>query len=146
MISCTRRIEFDAAHRLINHESKCRFLHGHRYVVQATFVADEGLDVIGRVVDFGVIKAKLGGWIDSNWDHNTILWEKDKELGASIEGFTNQKIYYLPTNPTAENIASYLLEKICPLLFDEDKIKCVKIKLEETPNCSADAGNGNSAL
>ena len=34
MITCTRRIEFDAAHRILNHESKCKMLHGHRYVVE----------------------------------------------------------------------------------------------------------------
>ena len=35
--TCTRRIEFDAAHRVMEHESKCRHLHGHRYAIEATF-------------------------------------------------------------------------------------------------------------
>ncbi len=39
MITCTRRIEFDAAHRILNHESKCKMLHGHRYAIEATFEA-----------------------------------------------------------------------------------------------------------
>jgi 6-pyruvoyltetrahydropterin/6-carboxytetrahydropterin synthase len=54
-ISCTRRIEFDAAHRVMEHESKCKHLHGHRYALEATFVAPD-LDTLGRVVEFGVIK------------------------------------------------------------------------------------------
>lgn len=137
MISCTRRIEFDAAHRIVNHESKCRFFHGHRYVVEASFVADE-LDKLGRIVDFGVVKEKLGGWIDENWDHNAILFEKDKELGESVEKLTNQSIFYLQNNPTAENMAAYLFEVVCPKLFDAAYIKCVKIKLFETPNCYAE--------
>ena len=39
MIVCVRKIEFDSAHRLINHEGKCRMFHGHRYVIEASFTA-----------------------------------------------------------------------------------------------------------
>jgi 6-pyruvoyltetrahydropterin/6-carboxytetrahydropterin synthase len=138
MISCTRKLHFDAAHRIVNHESKCRFMHGHRYVVEATFVS-EGLDLLGRVVDFGVIKEKLGNWIDDNWDHNTILWDKDNKLGDLIASQTNQRVFYLPYNPTAENLANYLLTNVCPVIFSSDLVKCVNIKLSETPNCYASA-------
>ncbi|MEE8246777.1 MAG: 6-carboxytetrahydropterin synthase, partial [Alphaproteobacteria bacterium] len=31
----TRRLEIDAGHRVMTHGSKCRHLHGHRYVVEA---------------------------------------------------------------------------------------------------------------
>jgi 6-pyruvoyltetrahydropterin/6-carboxytetrahydropterin synthase len=89
------------------------------------------------VIDFGIIKELLGGWIDENWDHNTILNIKDKELGDQIAKITDQKIYYLNCNPTAEEMASYLFEKICPKLFADYKISCKKIKIFETPNCYA---------
>ena len=138
MISCTRKIEFDAAHRVMNHESKCKYLHGHRYVLEATFAAD-GLDNLGRVIDFGVIKERLGNWIDEYWDHNTILCEQDKDLGVVIEKQLSQKIFYLPTNPTAENLADYLLRIVCESLFPESGVKCIRIRLYETPNCYADA-------
>ncbi|MES2961641.1 MAG: 6-carboxytetrahydropterin synthase [Pseudomonadota bacterium] len=134
MITCTRRIEFDAAHRIINHESKCKMLHGHRYALEATFVADD-LDNLGRVIDFGVIREVLGGWIDDNFDHNTILSVKDKELGEKIAETTGQKIYYIQENPTAENIANYIFSEICPKLFADKNVRCVGIKLYETPNC-----------
>ncbi len=134
-IICTRRIEFDAAHRVLEHESKCKNLHGHRYAIEASFSAD-GLDALGRIVDFGVIREKLGAWVDENWDHTTILFEKDKTLGKSISDITGQTIFYLPTNPTAENMAAYLLEIICPELFADMNIRCVSIHLKETPNCS----------
>ena len=65
MITCTRRIEFDAAHRILNHESKCKMLHGHRYVLEAEFTAKK-LDKLGRIIDFGVIREVLGTWIDDN--------------------------------------------------------------------------------
>ena len=140
MITVTRRIEFDAAHRLINHESKCKMLHGHRYALEATFVANH-LDDLGRVIDFGVIRELLGGWIDEHFDHNTILSIKDKDLGDKITTVTGQKIYYIDENPTAENIAKYLIEKICPKIFAGKNVKCIAIKLYETPNCSVIISN-----
>ena len=111
-------------------------LHGHRYVIEATFAAD-GLDDIGRVIDFGVIKERLKQWIDANWDHNTILWQRDIALGSAIEAQLQQKVFYLPTNPTAENMAQYLLEVVCRELFPENGLKCTQIRLYETPNCYA---------
>ncbi len=134
MITCTRRIEFDAAHRIINHESKCKMLHGHRYALEATFTTNE-LDNLGRVIDFGVIRQVLGTWIDDNLDHNTILSIADKKLGNNIAAETGQKIYYIKENPTAENIANYIFTEICPKLFADKSVKCVAIKLYETPNC-----------
>lgn len=134
MITCTRRLEFDAAHRILNHESKCKMLHGHRYVVEASFAAKK-LDDLGRVIDFGVVREVLGAWIDEHFDHNTILSIEDKNLGEKIAEETGQKIYYLDENPTAENIADYLLKKICPKLFAKHDVECVAIKLYETPNC-----------
>lgn len=138
MITCTRKLHFDSAHRVVNHESKCKMLHGHRYVVEVSFIANNGLDELGRVIDFSVVKEKLKTWIDENWDHNTILWEKDVSLGGLIEKELSQKIFYLPHNPTAENMAVYLLEEICPKLFAGENVKCIKIKLSETPNCYAE--------
>lgn len=134
MIISTRIIQFDAAHRVMNHESKCKMLHGHRYVVEASFIADE-LDKLGRIIDFGTIKDILGKWIDDNLDHNVILNKEDLELGEKIVSITGQKIYYMKNNPTAENIADHLLNDICPKLFREYQAKCSKIKVFETPNC-----------
>ena len=137
-ITCTRRLEFDAAHRVMEHESKCKHLHGHRYAVEATFGAKD-LDSLGRVIDFGVIKEKLGAWIDANWDHTTILHEKDKPLGDAIAAGTGQVIFYVPFNPTAENLARYLIEVVCKQVFEKEAIKCTRIRVHETPNCYADA-------
>ena len=135
-ITATRRLEFDAAHRVMNHESQCKNLHGHRYVIEATLEAPE-LDALGRVVDFGVIKQKLGQWLDDHWDHATILWEKDRPLGEAIASQTGQEIFYLPYNPTAENLGRYLIEAVCPTLF-EAPLRIARLRVQETPNCYAD--------
>lgn len=137
MIICTRKIEFDAAHRIRDHESKCKMLHGHRYIVEASFTAQD-LDALGRIIDFGEIREILGSWIEENFDHNTILSKDDFELGQKIAQETGQNIFYLDYHPTAENIARFLFEEVCPVLFEEKEIKCVSIKVYETPNCYAE--------
>lgn len=136
-VTCTRRVEFDAAHRVVDHESKCKFVHGHRYVVEATFAAEAGLDALGRVIDFGEVRRVLGEWIDAHWDHTAILWQEDRALGEAVAAQTGQAIYYLPYNPTVENLALYLLQSICPQLFAASGVRCVAVKIWETPNCSA---------
>jgi 6-pyruvoyltetrahydropterin/6-carboxytetrahydropterin synthase len=136
-VTITRRLEFDAAHRVMQHEGKCRNLHGHRYAVEVTVTAPE-LDDLGRVVDFGVIKERLGQWVDREWDHQTILWEKDAALGKAIAAETGQAIAWLPMNPTVENLAKYLLETVCPRLFAAP-LHVTQVKIWETPNCSAAA-------
>lgn len=136
-ITCTRRIEFDAAHRVREHESKCKHVHGHRYTIEATFSADK-LDTLGRVIDFGEVRRVLGEWVEKHWDHNTILHEKDKALGAAIAKETTQDIFYLNANPTAENMAKYLLETVCPTLFAGTGARCIRLRLWETPNCYAE--------
>lgn len=139
MISITRRLEFDAGHRVMNHESKCATLHGHRYVVEVFAVSPE-LDQIGRVIDFSVLKARLGTWLDEQWDHNMIVFEKDEEVLKALSVLPRKKDPWIaPFNPTAENMAEYLLKEICPPLFADTQIKIVKVRVHETPNCYAEA-------
>ena len=59
MIECSRKIDFDAGHRVIGHKNKCKYLHGHRYTLEITAAALE-LDEIGMVADFGFLKKIRG--------------------------------------------------------------------------------------
>lgn len=129
---CTRIIEFDSAHRILEHESKCQYFHGHRYKLEIGIYGDD-LDSLGRVIDFGVISKKIGGWIDHNWDHNTILNIQDKEFGESIKKHSNKEPYYIPCNPTAENMLLYLGDKIIPSILEN--LTSLFLRLWETPNC-----------
>src|SRR5260363_42553 len=36
MLTITRQLAFDAGHRIPDHKSRCRNLHGHRYVLEIT--------------------------------------------------------------------------------------------------------------
>lgn len=138
-VTITRKLEFDAAHRVMNHESKCSTMHGHRYTVEITAEAEQ-LDDIGRIIDFSVLKAKLGTWLDEHWDHNVILFEKDTETVKAMRWIPRKKEPFVaPWNPTAENMAHYLVNKICPELLHGTGVTATKVRLYETVNCWADA-------
>ncbi len=137
-ITCTRRLQFCAGHRVHKHESKCAHLHGHNYVAFITARAPS-LDRIGRIVDFSVLKDRVGGWIDQEWDHGFILYQYDYDAIQTVSALKDQKLYLLPTNPTAENMAEHLLRNVCPLLFDDTPIEVQHVRLWETENCYAEA-------
>ena len=62
MITCTRKIEFDAAHRIIKHENKCKMLHGHRYILEASFSAphlDDLVKVKTKIINIGITSITL---------------------------------------------------------------------------------------
>ena len=141
-LNCTRRIQFCAGHRVRNHESKCRNLHGHNYVAMFTAAAVEGgdaLDSLGRVIDFSVLKEKIGGWIDDNWDHGFVLWDEDTEALAAVRAIPGQKIALMPYNPTAENMALFLLLEVCPVVLAGTSVEVTHVRVWETENCYADA-------
>ena len=138
-IEITRILEFDAAHRVMGHESKCATMHGHRYKVEITAKA-ERLDSLGRVIDFSVIKSKIGTWIDENWDHTTIVFKKDEKLVDllfSIDRIKNP--FVAGWNPTAENMAEYLLHIVCARELENSGVMVTKVRVYETPNCWAEA-------
>lgn len=138
----TRKLEWDAGHRVLHHEGKCKHLHGHRYVAEITVVGKQDpLDSLGRVIDFSVVKAQVGAWIDDNWDHNLMLHPDDPLLKMTVdfakEAFAGKDPYVMQTgNPTAENIAKELFFKAAALM--PASIRIVRVRVWETPNCFAD--------
>ena len=141
MTSCTRILGWDMGHRVYKHEGKCSHPHGHRYTAEFTAVSNELLDAQGRVIDFSCLKQLIGEWIDLNWDHSFMLFEDDPALDVmlkfpSVQG--DLRVVGVPFNPTAENIAGYLGETICPSILQPTGVRIVKIRLYETPNCYVD--------
>ena len=122
-------------HKVTGHESKCRHLHGHNYRIHFVCESNE-LDSIGRVIDFSVIKGKLCLWIEKYWDHKFLIWEDDPDM---VDLCLLDKEGVVPTtfNPTAENMAKYLVNVVGPNELKDYKIKLVKVIVEETQKCSA---------
>lgn len=137
--TCTRRITFEAGHRVYGHENKCANLHGHSYKVFFEAEADT-LDNIGRIIDFSVLKERLGGWIDTHWDHAFLWYEKDWQCEAlfiSDEKFLMNKNFKCPFNPTAEEIAKYLLFEVGPRELFDTRVHLKRVTVWETENCFA---------
>lgn len=99
------RTSFSAAHHLRNYRGKCEKLHGHNWVVEAA-VASQEVDRNGMVIDFVVLKKALKK-ILAEFDHS----------------YLNRHPYFRKANPSSENIAKYIHDKLrtslssvlCPL-------------------------------
>ena len=134
--TCSVSVTFTGAHRLVGVDIPCQALHGHFYRVDFTFES-ENLDSNGMVIEFESTRNKFRKWFDENWDHNIILHESDKELGEGISKITKQRIFYLPVNPTAENLGQYLMKEVCPKLLGGSGAKCSRLHMQETVEFSA---------
>jgi 6-pyruvoyltetrahydropterin/6-carboxytetrahydropterin synthase len=136
MTSVTRHHDFSAGHRVVDHEGKCKHLHGHNYRVHFTCVAGGGLDHLGRVVDFSVIKSTLCQWLEDNWDHRMLV-SMDDPLLPNLQAIDPVGVVAVPFNPTAEKMAEYLVHAVGPQALHETGVKLVRVTIEETRKCSA---------
>ena len=153
-----RSHEICAGHRVVGHESRCKMLHGHNYVfhfhvapkpIDGVSVKGDPLDQVGRVIDFSVVKSTLCQWLEVNWDHRYLHWEQDLLIAVLVYAKCGLKtalseqddldfmssLVPLPFNPTAENLAAYMVEVIGPRLLDEHGVELVKCTIEETSKC-----------
>ena len=110
--------QFSAAHRLNNFYGKCEALHGHNWKVEI-FVRADTLDVAGLVLDFGKIKSHA----------NELLAEIDHTFLNELPAFKDQ-------NPSSENMARYLFERLSQAIND-NRVKITRISVWESDNTSA---------
>lgn len=141
MYRIEKSFRFEAAHQLLpgcfsNACSDC--IHGHSY--KCTVVLESiRLDRYGMVLDFGVLK----GFIESirkEYDHGVLLPGTiarrlkaiDDDPASGLFG-TQKKIVDFGCNPTAENIACQIGEKLCDFLSNEwPGVKVVGVRVQET--------------
>lgn len=101
MYRVKKRMEVCGAHRLqLDYESKCSSIHGHNWIIEVTCEAEE-LDKNGMIYDFTHIKGKIVDALDHKYLNDII-----------------------PVNPTAENIAKWIADKIGDT--------CVKVSVQES--------------
>jgi 6-pyruvoyltetrahydropterin/6-carboxytetrahydropterin synthase len=137
-LTIMRRIKFCAGHRLFEHGGKCEHFHGHNYVADF-FVTGEEVDAVGRVLDFADLKARTKNWIDQNWDHSFLVFEQDQNAIAALEAVKPSRLFKMPYNPTAENMARYLLEVMCPAVLAGTGARAVSVRIWETDEAYAEA-------
>lgn len=110
--------QFAAAHRLDNFYGKCEALHGHNWKVEI-FVTATSLDEAGLVLDFGKIKSQA----------KEILDEIDHTFLNELPAFQNQ-------NPSSENLARYLFERLSSALNDQ-RVTVSRVAVWESDHTSA---------
>ena len=141
----TREIQIDMGHRLPNHKSKCRFLHGHRYKIQVSVngevIKKEGVSDEGMVADFSDVKEIMMNEIHDTYDHACMLSETDPLIGVLVDSWQGDlevdlNIVQVSFIPTAENIAKHFFE-ILKIGLERKNLAIVSVKVWETPNCFA---------
>jgi 6-pyruvoyltetrahydropterin/6-carboxytetrahydropterin synthase len=140
----TRRLEFDAGHRIPDHLSQCRHLHGHRYVLEVTvkgeIINHAGQADNGMVMDFADVKAIAKQFVVDEWDHAFLCWREDHVVRDFLATLPGHKTVILDRVPTAENlalIAGEILRTEFSKRYAGQLFLCT-IRLYETPNCWAE--------
>lgn len=134
-LSAERYHDFSMGHKVTGHESKCAHLHGHNYRCHFSVKSVNGLDKVGRVIDFSVIKTKLCQWLEDNWDHKFLIF-KDDRMAKKLKAMDPKGVVIVNFNPTAENMADHLLFVISVKQLKDTGCIVTKIVLEETRKCS----------
>lgn len=103
MYEIRKRIEISAAHYLkLDYQSKCSNLHGHNWIIDV-YLRSEQLNGNGMVMDFSEIKRSVTDALDHKV-LNDVMTE----------------------NPTAENLARYICDRLQP--------SCFRVDVEESAN------------
>tara|TARA_X000001036_G_scaffold411542_1_gene424351 strand:- start:732 stop:1181 length:450 start_codon:yes stop_codon:yes gene_type:complete len=139
-----RYVETDTGHRVPNHKSKCRHLHGHRYRFEAEIEGDvvtvEGVSDEGMLMDFSDISAILMEHVHDVIDHAFVVYEGDEDgrKACSMMGDGHRTVV-VPFIPTAENLAKWAFDAVAPHISSTygNRLKLVAMHCRETPKSIA---------
>ncbi|MFO7821308.1 MAG: 6-carboxytetrahydropterin synthase QueD [Lentisphaeria bacterium] len=109
---------FSAAHHLRGYAGDCVNLHGHNWEVVVALQA-ETLDDQGISMDFRLIKETLSSILDE-FDHSEL----------------NQHVAFQDKNPTSENMARYLYERLKREL-EHEEVHVSRVEVAENEDSRA---------
>ena len=141
----TRRLEFDAGHRIPAHDSQCRHLHGHRYALEVTLsgdpIAERGASNEAMVMDFSEVKAIAKRIIVDDWDHAFLVYKGDTAVVGFLATLPAHRTVLFDAPPTVEHLAETAFRLLEPEYRDRygNHLRLERVRLYETPNCWADA-------
>lgn len=121
MFTVSVRTHFRASHQLVLPDGSRERAHNHNWSVTAD-VSSQMLDSKGVVIDFHQLKATVDN-IVAGLDNMTL---------GNVE-------YFQCNNPSAENVAKYIYDKLEPRL--PNGLKLQSIEVMEEPGCSAKFAN-----
>lgn len=146
MIYAERFHDFSCAHRAVLDTGPCNNIHGHNYRVHFGVINNAGM-VKSRVFDFSLIKTLFCQWLEDNWDHRFLIWEKDPvwvELSKSkhnndlpyTEALLDRSMRCVPFDTSTENMAEFLLNMLGPIqLRNFPGVVLQEVRIEETRKC-----------
>ena len=118
MYELTVTTQFAAAHQLREFRGSCEKLHGHNWKVEVTLAGEELSDA-GLLMDFREVREAT----------DRILEELD-------HSYLNELPHFRDQNPSSENIAAYIFEKLTGAL-NNNQIKVTKVTAWESDSASA---------
>ena len=137
-IRITKEFKFEMAHALHGYDGLCKNIHGHSYrlwvTVRGAVKKERGHKKDGMVIDFDKLKAVVEPIIIDKYDHSLILNAKSPHLEIDLSAF--EKVFYLPYQPTSENLVAdfaILIKDALP-----KKVELYKLVLSETANSFAE--------
>lgn len=110
--------KFSAAHNLREYHGQCENLHGHNWKVEI-IVRIKDLDQTGLALDFKFLK-KSADEILKGLDHQ----------------YLNELPYFQDLNPTSENIAKFIFNRLANE-FNDEKIKVARVSIWESEDSCA---------
>tara|TARA_B110000495_G_C22418877_1_gene265315 strand:- start:57 stop:506 length:450 start_codon:yes stop_codon:yes gene_type:complete len=135
-----RYVETDTGHRVPNHKSKCKHLHGHRYrfeaEIEGDMVDEAGVSEEGMLMDFADVSKILMTYIHDIVDHSFVVYQKDIEVINALKLMgDNHRTVIVPFIPTAENLAKWAFEQIQPHIISsyDNRLQLTAMHVRETP-------------
>lgn len=126
--------DFHAAHRQLDYDGKCRYVHGHTWHANVEVRTEYFLrDALDMSLDFGAIKD-----IFKFLDHKMLVSERD-DVFLNSEVFEPEGVVVMPgSNPSVENVALYGMNQVVDVLakhFKELEIEYhIEVVIQETDN------------
>jgi len=138
MIRITKEFKLEMAHALHGYDGLCKNIHGHSYrltvTIKGSIKNEIGHVKDGMVMDFSVLKKIVKPIIVDKYDHSLVLNANSPHAKIDLSAF--EKVFYLPYQPTSENLvmdfASIIKSKI------PNHLTLCKVVLSETATSFAE--------
>ena len=137
-VRITKEFKFEMAHALHGYDGLCANIHGHSYRLWITVRGDVKKEPThtkdGMVMDFDDLKSIINPTIINKYDHSLVLNANSPHANLDLSAF--DKVYYLPYQPTSENLVTDFANSITSLL--PENVELLKVVLSETVSSFAE--------
>ncbi len=138
MIRITKEFKFEMAHALHGYDGLCKNIHGHSYklwvTIKGVVLNERTHKKDGMVMDFDILKELVKPTIIDKYDHSLVLNANSPHAEIDFSAF--EKVFFLPYQPTSENLVSDFALQIKNNL--PEGIELYKLVLSETATSFAE--------